>query len=395
METSGKIAPLFDKDAFLRKTWITLAREDAPIEIFNTGSVEVVTEEKRVFFNAISYSTRWEGEIGNDREESYTDYETYYEKIPYTDYVRKCDPNTKQWYDAPVTKYRDEKRQRAVTRTRTVTDWHYSKGSHSGTDSDFVCIDGSIDKDRFSEEYDSEYVKTLSSAELAAESDMKITDSMYSQIKPLHDAAIYVDVLKSLPGDRNRGITHSIEEYCNTDSALIKVPENFANITFEGAKYTKQAFPFGEMTLDGDKIENDHGLIAKKRELDKKRENAVNNQEEETEKNILRAAAPISFAAMGLLVLSIVVSIFVKVFALVIAGFALSVAGFVLSKILTNIVIAKENRKASNFAEMKQKQMEREYSTFEKEYRAKVLAELNKKLASLGYDPATSSEYSV
>ena len=42
-------------------------------------------KEKRILFNSISYHARWSGEIGDDRKETYTDYETYYETVPYTE----------------------------------------------------------------------------------------------------------------------------------------------------------------------------------------------------------------------------------------------------------------------------------------------------------------------
>lgn len=394
MERSGKIVPAFDENEFLRKVWITLAREDAPIEIFDQGVIQMSIEEKRILFDSISYDARWEGEIGHDRQESYIDYETYYEKIPYTDYERKYNSTKKQYEQVPIMKYRQEARQRAVTKTKTVTDWHHSNGFHSGTHHDSVCIDGEISTSQFQRDYDPQYVRYLTDAEMQKESDMVITESMYNKIQTKHDLAIESSVMHSLPGDHYRGISYSLDNYYHENTELIKIPQYEASINYKGSSYNKSAFPFGSMTLIGGKIPNSNGLAHKKTELDNKRIAAVNNQKKETENKIMKAVLPIALISIGLLLLSICISLFVKVLALVIAGFATSVAVFFLSHIYANMKIKTEKKKAENFAELKHQEMEREYTTFEKEYKPKVLAALNKKLASLGYEPAEHNEYS-
>lgn len=391
-ERSGKISPLFDEQTFLRNTWISLAREDAPIEIFEQGAVQMSMKEKRILFNSISYHASWSGEIGDDRKETYTDYETYYETVPYTEYTRKYNSKTQRYEQVPYTVNKREARQRAVTRTRTVTDWHFSRGTTSGTHSDFACIDGSIDLAQFTNDYSASYVKYLSRAELLAEPDMMITDDMYRYVKPSHTDAIERAVMLSLPGDHSRGINYTIDRYVNTSSELIKVPEYFASISFKDSTYTKHAFPFGKMKMGGDGIKNKFGLRAKKAELRAKRDAAVKNQEKEIEAQSWKRIKPVSFLSLALLVFSICASLFIKVLPIVIIGFALALGGFIYSKAHIKSTQEKAKAQAQNFSAEKKKEMDDAYKAFAENYKTKLFAALNRKLADLGYETAKPTE---
>ena len=389
-EKSGKILPQFDEQAFLRKAWIKLAHDDAPIEIFEKGTVEASLTEKRIFFNSVSYEGSWTGEIGNDREESYTDYENYTEKIPYTDYETKWNRELRKNEKVPVTKYREEKRQRAVTKTRTVTDWHSSTGSYSGSNSDFVCIDGELDRPLFTEEYDASYIQYLSEAEVTAEPDMAITKNMHGAIKQTHANAIDRDVERALPGDHQRSVNYTVDSYRSTQSFLIKTPVYSATISYLGKKYAAHAFPFGKMRLKSDTVENDHGLRAKRALLQSIRDGAVANQGAEVEAQKWKSILPVTYASVALLALSILISLFIKVLPLVVIGFGLAIAGLFYSKSKIKAAEEKAKEDAKSFASIKDREMNEAYDAFAKEYNEKLLAALNKKLSSLGYEPAKS-----
>ena len=388
VERSGKILPQFNEQTFLRKAWIKLAQDDAPIEIFERGNVEASLEEKRIFFNSVAYEGSWTGEIGNDRQESYTDYENYTEEIPYTDYELKWDRDLKKNVRVPVTKYRKEQRQRAVTKTRTVTDWHSSSGSYSGSNSDFVCIDGALDRPLFTEEYDASYIKYLSEAEVTAEPDMAITKNMHGAIKQTHANAIDRDVDRALPGDHQRSVNYTVDSYRSTQSFLIKTPVYSATISYLGKEYAAHAFPFGKMKLNGDTVENDHGLRAKRASLKRLRDDAIANQEAEVEARKWKTIMPVAYTSVALLALSILISLFIRVLPLVIIGFGLAIAGLFYSKIKNKAAQEKAKEEAKSFASIKDREMNEAYDTFAKEYKEKLLTALNKKLTSLGYEPA-------
>ena len=97
-ELLGKIVPQFEKENFQRKAWVALAKEDVPIEVFDANFSAVKEETHRVLVVNTTYRAAWTAEIGNDRQESYTDFETYYENIPYTDYETKYKNDTASYY---------------------------------------------------------------------------------------------------------------------------------------------------------------------------------------------------------------------------------------------------------------------------------------------------------
>lgn len=136
----GKIQEKFSKDDFIRKVLITLMDEDAPIDVLKVDFSNFTQKEYLVYSTDVNYSLNWQGEIGYYRTESYTDYEKYYEKIPYTDYEKYYDHSEQKFKIRPVTKYRQEERERPVAKTRTVTDWTFTSGKSRGSVSILTCV---------------------------------------------------------------------------------------------------------------------------------------------------------------------------------------------------------------------------------------------------------------
>ena len=69
---------------FLRTVLIDLAKDDSPADIYDAdfSKVEVVPHE--VYLEALDADLSFTATIGFDRQEPYTDYETYTENVPYT-----------------------------------------------------------------------------------------------------------------------------------------------------------------------------------------------------------------------------------------------------------------------------------------------------------------------
>lgn len=90
-----KILPEHSESDFLRKVWISLAKENAPSELFSEDFGEVQKTEHEVFFESVSVEVDYQASIGYDREEPYIAYETYYEDEPYLTTESYYDSNTK------------------------------------------------------------------------------------------------------------------------------------------------------------------------------------------------------------------------------------------------------------------------------------------------------------
>ena len=101
-----EISPEYSKDQFIRKAWITLAAENAPIEVFNETFRAAVKTDLQILIDSLSADVTYQASVGYDREEPYTDYETYYEQEPYIAYEKQWNNVTKQTEERQVTKYK-------------------------------------------------------------------------------------------------------------------------------------------------------------------------------------------------------------------------------------------------------------------------------------------------
>ena len=81
---NSEILSSFTEKDFLRKAWISFAKEGAPLDIFSEDFGEVKRFDHHVVHDTIDAEIAYSASIGHDREEPYTAYETYYEREPYT-----------------------------------------------------------------------------------------------------------------------------------------------------------------------------------------------------------------------------------------------------------------------------------------------------------------------
>lgn len=456
-----KIEPMHDKKAFLRKVWVELANADVPLDVFNSDFSDVKIEEYHILSTKANFSANWQGDIGSYYDEPYEDFETYYEEIPYIGLERTYDCEI-GWYDKRVEKTREEERQRRVTRYRKKTEWHFSNGRYSGEVKSFECVDpkGSFSSERYEKDVDSKYYIPFIDEELAKSKDMIITNQMMDRVAELHKKDGEKKMCSSLPGDTYENINYSFN--CTpTCATLMRFPEYYTNIIYNGKAYERRAFAFGGMTLSGEKINNplttqdvvkkkmDDGkayVKAKKDETDK----AIKAKKDETDKAIKEKefeTTDITFkrtldiddkvwsetkifliASAALLLISIIMSLFLRYIVPVIILFVCAIAGLVVSKIfykktrtvtesVANIKNSadklelekytnKLNAECADYADTLSSKCVEECKThmdnithecenYEKSRRADILNALNAKLASLGMPPASVDEYSV
>ena len=343
-----RIFPEHSKTDFLRKVWITLHEEDAPAELFACDFGEI----EEVEYNAVMQTADVEGSytvsIGYDRQEPYLDTETYWE--------REGDRNVKK--------------ERTVTKYRTVTDWQAQSGvtgmrSVDCVDNDLAsAFDGSLFKKSFVDCSD-DSVRPVPASEAVV-----ITPGAYDMLRKYHSLNLEFHQLLQLPGDHNNDLSLHLTKQDTIATTVYRAAEYRTSVFFEGKEYVRHAFPFGDMEIGGDELENRDSLEANLRR--------IKNREEP---EIWKRMKLFSLLSIGLLVLSILVNCFVHVTALVVICFVLAVGLFVFHRIKSRLVSSAVRREIEN-----------ELQRFTEHYHIMRLEMLNRKLTSLGLEPVTAAE---
>lgn len=388
------INPEFSQIDFIRNAWISLAKEDAPIEVFSENFDDVSIIDHQVVVDYVAVNIAYQVSIGYDRQEPYIAYETYYEKEPYIAYEKWYNTATKQYEKRQVTKYKDVKKQRQVTKYRTVTDWSALNGMRS-TQSTAVAenVQGLyLDEEHFTSSFRS--MKKSSAAPVSDEeaSKLKVLDATQKGITSKHSSNIASSVLSSLPGDHYRNLDWNIANVTKATTSLLKTPEFEAEISYNGKTYKKHAFPFGKMEIGGDKIENEVNLETIISDMKSKLNKKISDRREEIDKNISKATNGISLLTIALFSLSIIISIYVRSTALVVIAFAIAVAFFVFNTIAVNKAESAEIKKATDEIETEKLKVNIEIVNYSKNYKKKQREVLDSKLSSLGLKPTSADE---
>ena len=343
-----RIIPEHSKADFLRKVWIGLNEADAPKELFACDFGEIADVE----YNAVMQTADVEGSytvsIGYDRQEPYLDTETYWE--------REGDRNVKK--------------ERTVTKYRTVTDWQAQSGTTGMRSVDCVdndlagTFDGSLFKKSFVDCSDNS-VRQVSASET-----VEVTPEAYDMLRKFHSYNLEFHLLLQLPGDHNKDLSLRLTKQDTIATTVYRAAEYRTAVCFEGKEYVRHAFPFGDMEIGGDELENRDSLEANLRR--------IKNREEP---EIWKRMKLFSLLSIGLLTLSILINCFVHVTALVVICFVLAAGLFVFHRIRSRLVTAAVRREIEN-----------ELQRFTEYYHSMRLEMLNRKLTSLGLEPVTAAE---
>lgn len=390
-----KIDPMHEKKTFLRKAWISLAQEDVPLDAFEADFSEVATADYHVFCTGANYDMSWNGEIGNYRTESYIDIETYYDNEPYTDYEEKYDSTEKRVVRRAVTKYRKVEKQRQVRKERTVTDWHSGNGEHSGQTKSWECIDAgdTFNQHRYDADIRSDFFVALTPDELEKSADMVITDDMYSRAEALCVQHAENNLWRALPGDTTRNITYRINSFNVTYASLFRFPEYSVSINYNGRTYAKRAFACGGMTMAKAGIPNPISVEEEKKKLHGECDKKIEEEYKQVKQKAWKKVLPVYLAGVSVLTLSIVMSLFVHYLFPVIACFAVSVAAFIFAKKFAKKVKENANKILNTKVEEFTSIYKEKIKNYNDVHMQEIFKALNKKLTSLGFDPATDTEF--
>ena len=390
----AEIIPEYSKDEFIRKAWIQLAKEDAPLEVFGEEFNAPCEKEHQVLIDSISVDVTYQASVGYDRDEPYIDYEDYWEDVPYVVIEQKYNGITQKTENVEVTKYKKVKKQRQVTKYKKVTDWSPLNGNHHTKSVAIVenkngqHLDEALFTDSFRGAKKSSFLPA--SAELSKK--MYITDVAQENATSKHRDEIRYSVKYSLPGDHSKDLDWKVSKVTDSSSSLYKVSEYETSICFNGKTYVKRAFPFGPMNIGGDKIQNEINLDAVTRKMrsdlkaqNKARKNAV-------EANVAKATNNISLITIALLAASILVSLLIRSTALIVIMFALAVASFVFNTIKVKNENKEELKRADDEVATTTEKVEEEIANYSKNYKIKQRKALDDKLTSLGYRPVSAEE---
>ena len=340
----GRFHTKYDKTEFIRQAWIDLARQDAPFEVFQTDFSEVGLVEHQVVVDYAAVTVNYQASIGYDRTETYVEKERYYED--------------------------GKERYRDVTKTRTVIDWHPTQGNLDLAST--VVVENSsgiyFDADLFRLSYNSKEEDDITLFTGEEEEKYQVSNYAREEAGKKHDQYYERMIASSLPGDHQKDITYSTMVK-KTDTALCLTPEYTATVTLDGKTYTRRAFPFGKMTTGGDDIPNPESLALQQEEKHRRIPHMVWNENK-----------TIYIVSIALILLSVILSLAVRLTILKVMGFIAAVAGFIVAWVMES--------KARKEIEAV---IEEECAVLAKEYKDKQLALLNGKLSSLGLDPADSS----
>ena len=392
-----KINTECSKEEFIRNAWISLAEQDPPFEIFDKDFSEVNEVHHDFIYSDASFEGTWSARIGRYRQESYLDVETYYERIPYTVYKEKYDPNTRTYKQIPTTEYRKEERQRQVKKYRTVTDWSQERRSFSDYTTCIKPLSGrsSFDKEISRSDFNKKRFVPLSAEELQRRSDLVIDDNVFESACSTHASILHNNVICSLPGDKQEDVDFDIKNSDVDTLYLVDVPEYKASISFDKKSYEQKCFPFGDITMSEIKVPNPLSAEKEKERLEEKALMDTAANLVSADKKTWDITKFISFFSILLCLASIAVSIFIDVLSIVIACFAAAVVVFTVSRVVESLIMKDQTEKALIKNEEISYEREMNVLNFENTHKEALLEKLNQKLASLGLKPVENYEFEI
>lgn len=388
----NRIYPEYSKEEFLRRAWIHLAKEDAPLDVFNCSFEAVEEMSHQVVTDQIEADVSFQASVGYDRQEPYIDYEYYTEKEPYIAYERQYNYTKQQWEERQVIKYKDVQRQRQVTRYKTVTDWSPFSGSNHFTSVNIVENQDNLylDENRFlNNKISTATLEPLSEEEAEA---LVVSERTENLMKEKHIQILRMLSKRSLPGDHCRDLDMRIDEITHTEQVVTICPEYKTTLFWDNQKYEFCAFPYGPMIMSGERIPNNISLESETERMKEELEESNKKRRNMVEKNVAKKTMPLSIVTIALLTASIVISCLIHVMALVLIAFALAVGAFVWNTILIRVQNKKEWQMANSDITKAIEETELQIANYAVIHKNRMLQALNSKLQSLSLEPVTAEE---
>lgn len=221
----------FDKDTFLREILIKLGTNNAtPVDVVNAEFCDVKESIREAIVCTAHVEGNCTASIGYDRQEPYTDYETYREKVG--DRYVTC--------------------QRAVTKYRTVTDWRVFQTQYSGE-----ATRAAYNSDEYSLD-DSAIVTAIKSSKndsLVEKGEATVNSTgLASAIAACESDVAWSSV--SFPGDRYKDVKFNSESSVQSITCY-KLPYYEVTYKYNDKDYTASCFACGNISIHAETPPND------------------------------------------------------------------------------------------------------------------------------------------
>ena len=221
----------FDKDAFIRQLIIELGtKNETPVDVVNADFGEVRESVREAIVCTAQVEGNCTASVGYDRQEPYTDYETYKEKVG----------------DSYVT------RQRAVTKYRTVTDWRLFQTQYAGE-----ATRAAYNSDEFGAD-DSAIVTAIKSSKkdsIVEKGEAIVNTTGLARAVAACESHVEWSSV-SFPGDRHKDVKFNSDSKIQSLSCY-KIPHYEVTYKYNDKNYTASCFACGDITIYAETPPND------------------------------------------------------------------------------------------------------------------------------------------
>ena len=213
----------FSKDDFMRQLLVELGtKSNTPVDVVDAEFKEVTESVKEVIVCSASVEGNCTASVGYDRQEPYTDYETYREKVG----------------DSYVT------RQRAVTKFRTVTDWKIFQTEYSGN---ATCAALNSDETTMDNSRIVNAIKSADTDSIVAKGDATVNSVGLREVLSTCETNVEISAV-NFPGDHHKDTQyHSTSEIQSL--SCYKLPFYEVIYTYKGKNYTASSFACGNINI--------------------------------------------------------------------------------------------------------------------------------------------------
>ena len=385
-----EIQSTYSKDAFVRAAWIALARNHAPEEIFKSNMTAPSEREHQLFVQYAEAELSYQARIGAEREFEHIERQTYYEDVPCTweEYVYNAETRASE--KQKVTGIRCVPRDRIV-KHRTVVDLTQVRGSLRA--SSYAAVENQqgvdVDADLFVRSFLGVEEGTL----VARGESFRASDEMRAKANLQCRSDFYGFVYHSLNAPCREDIRYQVQSIPELRQQFYIAKEYRTSISLGDKTHELYAFPFGDMPIGGAKIDWENSPEREAAKKTRQAQNANREDEKKLSHLIFKHAKPIAVPAMLLLVLSMVISCFLREPWVVILAFALSTAAFVLSLIGFHKAQKSARVELEEHIRRRVQRLEDELRADATASRARMLQLLNGKLTELGMTPLSDEEF--
>ena len=226
----------FSKDDFLRELIIELGtKNNTPVDVVDADFKDVRESVREVIVCSAQVEGHCTASVGYDRQEPYTDYETYREKVG----------------DRYVT------RQRAVTKYRTVTDWQIFRTQYAG---EATCAAYNSDEFGYDNSGIVSAIKSVKNDSIVEKGEATVNSTGLARAIAACESQVEWSSV-TFPGDRHKDVNYNSNSDVQSLSCY-KLPYYDVAYTYNGKDYAACCFACGNINIKTETPPNDIDITA-------------------------------------------------------------------------------------------------------------------------------------